>query len=62
MVHVRNSQGRIYMLLVFTLFGWSSLYIFVTDSKGNNDIIDVKKMWDIQQIAPSLKNKRKYFF
>ena len=39
---VCNAQGRMqYMLLVFTIFEIFTLH-FVADSKGNNDIIDVK--------------------
>ena len=42
------------MLLVFIVFERSSLY---TDSKGNNEIIDVKKICHVQKIAPSLRKK-----
>ena len=41
--------------LIFTLH-------FVTDSKGDNDIMDVKKMCHVQQITPVLDKPRKYVF
>ena len=40
---------------------WCLLFLrdlhFVADSKGNNDIIDVKKMCHIQKIGPCLRKK-----
>ena len=40
---------------------WCLLFLrdlhFVADSKGNNVIIDVKKLCHVQKIAPSLRKK-----
>ena len=48
------ATGVYCLWLIFTLH-------FVPDSKGNNNIIDVKKMCHVQQIAPSLRKNGKYF-